>query len=35
MAPSKVRSKDAPGEPALASREDFKARGTEHSFSLK
>ncbi|CAL5219574.1 g1434 [Coccomyxa viridis] len=35
MAPSKSRCKDGPGEAAQASREDFKARGTEHSFCLK
>ena len=35
MAPSKVKSASLGGESAVASREDFKARGTEHSFCLK
>ncbi|CAK0761581.1 hypothetical protein CVIRNUC_002874 [Coccomyxa viridis] len=35
MAPSKVKSASLGGESAVASREDFQARGTEHSFCLK
>ena len=35
MASARVKFTEVAGEPALASREGFKARGTEHSFSLK